>query len=361
MEDDSSVNKLKVLIIMIFIFGGFSIAFTSHPLVKIHPWIRFFGLGLMLLGVFYLYSYYQHVTAVRKKKESEEQGKKDREALKRHGYRRPVQEEAEADVSKLGLVLRIMRTLSAKAGKLSVYTFPIVGALIIDAVFIYNFMTGQGLNFESWDTITIMLGASLIAYNFIPEQFSVTRDFMVFFLGILFIILIFPQLIYSIFVGPEASGRYTQVLLADPVVAMLNISGIEASSSVDGTTHTATITYELVNGGTDMVGITEACSGIYTTSIFISAFITYILVEYQRIDLKVAGILIIGVITSYIANILRMTIITVVGHYYGTEALLSAHQNAGWLIFLAWIIPFWYLVFKFLIVEDTEQTAAATA
>ena len=118
------------------------------------------------------------------------------------------------------------------------------------------------------------------------------------------------------------------------------------------------IHYIKADGSFDRVGITEACSGIYTTSIFISAFITYILVEYQQINRRVIFILILGVITSYFANILRMTIITGIGHYYGTDALLAAHANAGWLIFLAWIIPFWFLVFKYLIIEEAEEPKA---
>ena len=73
-------------------------------------------------------------------------------------------------------------------------------------------------------------------------------------------------------------------------------------------------------------------------------------------NLKVIVILVIGILTSYLANILRMAIITGIGKLYGTDALLSAHAYAGWLIFLAWIIPFWYLVFMYLIVEDNKRT-----
>ena len=354
MDDDSSVNKLKVMLVMIIIFGGFSVAFTTNPLFKIHPWFRFLGIGLMLLGILYLYSYYQAVRDARIAKEKELDKKRKRIIKGRRIYTETTADETEDQ----GIALKIMERLSDASSKLSDYTFPVVGAIIIDAVIIYNLFTGQGLNFESWDTITIMLGASLILYNFIPAEFSVTRDFVVFFLGILFIILVFPQLIYGLLVGAKSSAYYTKVLLADPVVALLNAFGIDSSSAVEyrtGGTYTAVITYELVDGGTDKVGITEACSGIYTTSIFISAFITYVLVEYKEIDIKVAVILGLGILTSYIANILRMTIITGVGHYYGTEALLTAHQNAGWLIFLAWIIPFWYLVFRFLIKDDDDD------
>jgi archaeosortase C (PEF-CTERM variant) len=263
----------------------------------------------------------------------------------------------------VSIVTRIMSKMSKSAKDLSYLTLPIVGALIIDAVFIYNIVTGQGLELKTWDTITVMLGASLILYNFIPESYSVTRDFMVFFLTLLFIILVLPQLFYSNFIGAEASANYTKILLADPVAGLLKVFGIESYTVIEkipGSTYTAVVHYARSNGEMAQVGITESCSGIYTTSIFISAFITYVLVEYHQINRKVILILVLGVLTSYLANILRMTIITGVGHYYGTDALLEAHANAGWLIFLAWIIPFWFLVFKYLIKEEPEERSASS-
>jgi exosortase/archaeosortase family protein len=178
----------------------------------------------------------------------------------------------------------------------------------------------------------------------------------VFFLAILFIILVFPQIFYSFLVGEEASARYTQILLANPTSGLLNVFGIETTTYIES--NTAMIQWG--PGMQEKVGITEACSGIYTTSIFISAFITYILVEYQKINLKVIIILVIGIFTSYLANILRMAIITGIGKLYGTEALLSAHANAGWLIFLAWIIPFWYLIFNYLIVDEEGKPTTAS-
>jgi archaeosortase C (PEF-CTERM variant) len=365
MEMKSSVNKLKILIAIIFIFQGMSIALLSHPLLKVHPWLRLFGLGLMVLGIVYLY-YHLKIRATKKEPEPETPTRATRHpALKvPRGQKAGLAysgEDAVAVPSEQSIVTRIMYKLTSSAKNLSYLTLPIIGAVIIDAVFIYNFMTGQGMNFQSWDVITILLGASLIAYNFIPEQFSTSRDFLVFFLAILFIILVLPQFLYSFFIGQEASAYYTQIFLAEPVSSLLNVFGIESHTeieSIPNSGYTAMVYYVMTDGTLTKVGITESCSGIYTTSIFISAFITYILIEYRQINLKVIVILILGIFASYIANIFRMTIITGIGHYYGTQALLDAHANAGWLIFLAWIIPFWFLVFKFLMKEDLDTSKA---
>ena len=39
-----------------------------------------------------------------------------------------------------------------------------------------------------------------------------------------------------------------------------------------------------------------------------------------------------------------MTIIIIVGHYYGIESLLWTHENIGWMIFTIWLIIFWQIL-----------------
>ena len=77
------------------------------------------------------------------------------------------------------------------------------------------------------------------------------------------------------------------------------------------------------------------------------------MVEYRRFDQKVAILLGLGILTSYVANLLRMSIIILVGSHYGTDALLWTHENLGELIFLAWIAVFWSFMFNYLF--DSEQ------
>ena len=103
---------------------------------------------------------------------------------------------------------------------------------------------------------------------------------------------------------------------------------------------------------TATVGITTSCSGIYSFTIFSAAFASFVLVEYRRFEARVFALLAAGVLTAYFANLLRMLIITLVGHFYdtttnGLENFNWAHANAGWLIFLVWIALFWWIVFRF--------------
>src|SRR5207247_92364 len=108
------------------------------------------------------------------------------------------------------------------------------------------------------------------------------------------------------------------------------------------------------SGAVLTVVITTACSGIYSFGIFASAFVAFVLTEFDRFRPKVLALLALGFLTAYAANILRMVLIVLFGVYSDTPQdsvnnLLVAHSNLGWLIFLGWIALFWGLVFRFVV------------
>jgi exosortase/archaeosortase family protein len=369
-----AVNKLKVLLALIIIFQGFSIALLSHPILKTSPWLRILGWVMLIGGVWYIYFLYSAAKIERAEKEQEKTAELaqriligGRPQMRGKTFKKPVPaEEPEAPVEE-SLLTRLMKGILKRTEKFSHYTLPIIGALIIDAVIIYNILVQKSLDIKSWDMITILFGVSLILYNFIPENFSFARDFFVFFLGLLFLILVFPPIFYELLFGSGGSANVTDVLLAKPVSGLLNLGGIESYTEIQINLETgnevAYVFFPLLsdlNGPKAGVGIGEACSGVYTASIFLAAFITFVLIEYKRFDLKVGVIIVLGVFTTYIANILRMTIIVLMGHYYDTDTtnlvnLNWWHINAGWLIFMAWIIPFWWLMYRFLMRKDMSK------
>ena len=131
-------------------------------------------------------------------------------------------------------------------------------------------------------------------------------------------------------------------LLALPMIFMLNLFGVDAHASG------ALIEYELQQGGYASVFIATSCAGIYSLSIFISAFIAFIMIEYNKFDKYVIGFMGLGIFFAWFANILRMTIIVMVGSYYGGEALLWTHKYLGEIIFIMWTGLFWMLLFKYM-------------
>jgi archaeosortase C (PEF-CTERM variant) len=257
------------------------------------------------------------------------------------GREEPLKE----DISENSILTRTMGSINKRAKNLFPYTLPIIGALIIDFVIIVNIMRGTEIDLGSFDLITILFGVTLIAYNYVPQDFALARDFAVFFFGIMFFIWIFPQIIGKL-VTESAYADYTSILLAQPTGNILSMLGI--ANEVQGDV----LEFELNNGNSASVGIGQACSGLYTATIFIALFVTFILIEYKKVDKKVAILLALGIFLVYFANILRMVTLVLIYHHYGLEAFSWAHANLGTIIFITWLTPFMYLLYRFLMRED---------
>ncbi len=162
-------------------------------------------------------------------------------------------------------------------------------------------------------------------------------------LGIVIVMLVLPQAVMSIHsgVGTSAGNWYVHYMLAAPFAGILDLIGIPATSA----SNYVTITFH--DGTVQTLGISAYCAGLYSFSIFVSAFMSFILVLERLKPKPMVGILALGIVIAYLGNIFRMVIIGVVGYLYGLDALLWAHRNAGWIIFLAWSAVFWYLVIRY--------------
>ncbi len=232
---------------------------------------------------------------------------------------------------------------------------PLAGIAVFVGVFAFNiYIRGYELSFGSHDGVTLLLGVVLIAYNYIPKKYSLERDFALLFLVFLFLILILPITIIHYFYGGMTEATNSPVvyhLLARPTAAFLNILGISANAAVRG--EWVVIRMLVPSGGTAQnhiraeVGIGLSCTGLYSVSIFISAFLSFIMTHFKKLDMKLLSFMGLGIFASWIANILRMTIIMVMGHLYGLQAMSWTHNNAGIFIFMVWIALFWGLMFKY--------------
>lgn len=348
MRDNRTVNAREILFILsalILIVEGVNLGLMSHKLVQWYPVVRAFGLVMLVGGIVLL------IWFVRRRTETE----------KRRGFSAATERgtHRRSEGSELSLLARFLSWLTGKLKRISFYTLPVIGALVIDAVIIYNLVRGYGLDLNGWDTVTIVFGVTLIAYNFIPSRFNYVKNFGVFFLGLLFFILIFPQVLGNLLTDDHTVAEVTKALLADPTAAFVRLFGIDATTSIQlmNGYYAAYVHFPFINGQAQALGIGESCSGIYTASLFIAAFVTYVLMEYHRFDRTVAILLSVGIAVTYLANIFRMGVIVIIGYYYGMDALLWTHANAGWLIFLGWMIPFWYLSMRWLRrpVQTTES------
>jgi archaeosortase C (PEF-CTERM variant) len=336
-------QRFKFLLGLVLLLAGLEIAVT---LTYIARWI---GVIIMISGLGILV-----ITARSKPDEMKEEIQKEPEIL---GVEEETKHLADILIAKLTLNGTINPFL------------PVIGIALIIFVYIFNFTVRKNMDLGVNDTITVLLGACLALYNYVPKKFDRERDFVLLFLIFLFLILVLPLTLYSITSGPiveNSNSPFIYYLLANPTSDMLNLMGISASAHsippaqmVNGIQLTTTgvpIVYENLGSGAEtqwstvMIGI--SCTGLYSVSIFISGFIAFILIEYGRLDIRVASLLSLGIFASWFANILRMTIIVAVGSHYGGEALRWTHENAGIFIFMVWVGLFWALMFKILVPKE---------
>jgi archaeosortase C (PEF-CTERM variant) len=220
------------------------------------------------------------------------------------------------------------------------YLVMAIGAAIIILVVVYNRLVSARPDFGDMDTLSMMFGGMTMVYPFLREKFKVEATFSLLFLGLVVVILVIPQAITSSHktTGLSIGNWYVEYMLAGPFAGMLNLVGIPASSAQ------SMVTLQFADGSTHTLSISAYCAGLYSFSIFLAAFFSFVLV-FERLRPKMLVlILCLGLAVAFLGNLFRMVIIGVIGYYRGLDALLWAHANVGWILFLSWSAVFWYLL-----------------
>ncbi len=227
------------------------------------------------------------------------------------------------------------------------YIVMAVGAAVIGFIILFNGFISENPNYGDLDTLSFVLGGILMIYPFAVKKYKVEVVFALLFITFVVIILVLPQAIialeeyYGSGSGSHVGNWYVHYMLAAPFAGSLNLLGIHASSFEEY----VTITFH--DGTINTLGISTACAGLYSFSIFVSAFLAFTLV-FERLPPRLMALVLgVGILAAYLGNLLRMIVIGVVGYYNGMDALLWAHKNVGWMIFLGWSALFWYLVIRF--------------
>ncbi len=220
----------------------------------------------------------------------------------------------------------------------------VFGFVIILAVVIFNTVISARPDYGDVDTISIMFGFLLLVYPLLVDKYRVEASFALIFIAFVVLFLVVPQVVMSLSTsGSESSlgNWYVHYMLAEPFAVVLDIIGIPASSSGN------MVTIQFQDGTMHTLAISAYCAGLYSFSIFLGAFIAFVLVFEKMPSRILALVLALGLVIAYLGNILRMVVIGIVGYYEGIEALHWAHENVGWIIFLAWSAAFWWLILGF--------------
>ena len=225
------------------------------------------------------------------------------------------------------------------------YVMMTLGAALILAVFGYNSLFSSSPGIGDSDSLSIMFGIALMSYPLIYDRYRIEATFALIFIGSVMALLVVPRVWMSTVGGGSASSAvsdsYVHYMLAAPFSWILDIIGIPSSSTGN------VVTIQLQDGSVHALAISAYCAGLYSFSIFLSAFFAFVLVFENLRKPTLVMVLALGLIVAYLGNLLRMVVIGIVGYYYGIDALHQAHENAGWIIFLAWSCLFWWLILGF--------------
>ena len=218
-----------------------------------------------------------------------------------------------------------------------------IGVSIIALDILYNKYLSARQGLGDLDTLSLLLGGMLIVYPFVVRNYKVEASFSLLFLALVVVFLVVPQAVTS--AESESANSignwYVNDMLVGPFAGMLNLLGIDASSSG------SYVKIEFRDGSLQTLGVSAYCAGLYSFSIFLASFFSFVLV-FERLPTRTLLVVLgLGLLIAYLGNLLRMVIIGVVGYYRGMDALLWTHENVGWVIFLGWSAVFWYLLLNY--------------
>lgn len=339
-ERPSAWAYLQLLLGLVLAFQGLALAITSPKEVTVHWWMRLVGAAMAVGGLWYLYRYLPREVLELPMSEAAKQ-RAAHELVRRLSQGERPTTLAQRLTDRLTLQGRLLPFL------------PFVGAAIVVLDVYWNVGLTGSREFLTYDWLAIMTGAFLIIYNYLPADLNRERDFAFVFLLALALMLVVPVLLERAAEGNAASSvgisAYSEYLLAKPVDGMMRLSGVE--TEIDG----ITISFDTVNGTRINLLIATSCSGVYSFAIFTSAFLAFAASEFREWDRRLKYFLAIGIVAAYVANLLRMYIIVMVGHFYGSDALMWTHANAGWLIYMGWVSVFWWLLFRWFFGRGSEE------
>jgi len=229
--------------------------------------------------------------------------------------------------------------------------FPLIGILILLFVYLFNSFISSMAELGNGDYLTIALALVLIFYNFIPLKYRVERDFVLVFLIFILIMLIIPLAIYGLFYeNPDfnSGSPLIHYLVSFPASLVANVMGIDALAVFSWSGGGSMITFTSATGAPSGVAIALGCSGLYSVIIFFSAYMSFMLTSYSKINRRLLYVLVLGLVVAWFANLIRIALTIGAGAWWGNEALTWFHENVGIFIFLGWTTIFWYLIFRFI-------------
>lgn len=217
-----------------------------------------------------------------------------------------------------------------------------VGALLAGGILTYNAITGGGWDVPKIAIVTV--GAVLLALAPLTRRSIRLRGGQAT-IGSL-VTLASPaigaplavwalQAAFKSAIGATPLEAFIHVALLLPI--NLFLQGLGLGPTLQG----QTVTYATPRGPLSLE-VGAACSGIQAMALFAGVLAIFLWSERPP-GKRLAIWSVIGLVGVYVANLLRLAVLVLVGYQWGPQMLLRVHADAGWIFFVAWAILFAWL------------------
>jgi archaeosortase C (PEF-CTERM variant) len=225
--------------------------------------------------------------------------------------------------------IKVGKSYVIKQSKLHMF----VGALIVASDIAYNILTHSELG--TLDIMTFLLGISLIAYDINNEEISRMGKFGAYMSATFIVLFLF---FFSLFnhLNIDFTHTFDHYFVLLPSVFIIKTIGIPI--------HVIATETVRIQGVEDMsVIIGGPCSGLYSMFLLIALMVAYTRIEQVERS-KFFSLLLISVVVAYIANLMRVSTLYIVGFYYGKELMYTVHVHLGWVIFVIVVAVLLYVL-----------------
>lgn len=133
--------------------------------------------------------------------------------------------------------------------------------------------------------------------------------------------------------GPSPLDGVIATAMVQPMAWALNALGLGATSTGQ-TVHLAT------PRGSLALSVGLVCAGLHPGVLFLGLLGLHAW-RTRLPPRRLAGLMLAGLVGVYLVNLIRLVLLALVGREWGGEALQQAHANAGWVLFLLFLVVFW--------------------
>jgi exosortase/archaeosortase family protein len=144
--------------------------------------------------------------------------------------------------------------------------------------------------------------------------------------------------LFGIAVGFPVLLENTAATWFPRATAVLSISTLQLFG-LPVTLNGITVTLNSLLGYNIVTKVDTRCAGSDSLAIFLAIF-GLMLIDRKPQNKVLIGLLIFGVIGTYLQNFARLLLLFVAGYYYGADALWAVHDYASYVLFPVWFLGF---------------------